>query len=184
MDETEPPSFCSLATPIGPLVLVGDGDGRLREIRLPRGGKADPPLRGLEDRRPLQRALAGIEAYFEGKARDFSLPLAPSGTLFQLAVWRALQSIPYGETETYAGLARRLGRDKAARAVGAANRRNPLPLVVPCHRVIGADGSLTGYAGGLEAKAWLLRHEARVSGRPLPELPRADTGAPPRAASR
>ena len=99
--------------------------------------------------------------YFCGARRSFHLPLAPEGTPFQLRVWQALSTIPYGETLSYGELARRLGVSGGARAVGLANGANPLPIVVPCHRVIGASGSLTGYGGGLERKTWLIDHERR-----------------------
>ena len=97
--------------------------------------------------------------YFEGKRRSFDLSLAPRGTAFQHAVWKQLRAIPYGETISYGTLARRVGNPRAARAVGHANGRNPIAIVIPCHRVIGADGGLVGYAGGLPMKRWLLEHE-------------------------
>jgi len=100
-----------------------------------------------------------LDAYFAGELTDFALPLAPEGTSFQLTVWEALQSIPYGETISYGELAQEIGRPTAYRAVGAANGRNPLPIVIPCHRVIGQDGSLTGYGGGLRFKKALLSLE-------------------------
>jgi methylated-DNA-[protein]-cysteine S-methyltransferase len=106
-----------------------------------------------------------LEAYFAGELTTFDMPLKLSGTHFQLRVWSELQRIPYGETISYGELARRLGNPAAVRAVGLANGRNPITIVVPCHRVIGADGSLTGYGGGLERKAWLLDHEAIHQGR-------------------
>jgi methylated-DNA-[protein]-cysteine S-methyltransferase len=107
----------------------------------------------------LRVAADQLAAYFAGERTDFDLPLSPSGTPFQLSVWRALLSIPYGETISYRELARRIGNAKAVRAVGAANGRNPIPIIVPCHRVIGADGSLTGYGGGLPRKRLLLELE-------------------------
>jgi methylated-DNA-[protein]-cysteine S-methyltransferase len=100
-----------------------------------------------------------LDEYFAGERSEFDLPLAPRGTPWQEAVWRALLEIPYGETITYTELAARAGRAGAARAAGAANGRNPIAIVIPCHRVVGTDGTLTGYAGGLDAKAWLLAHE-------------------------
>lgn len=111
----------------------------------------------------LRRAAAQLGEYFSGRRRDFDLPLAPVGTPFQRSAWRALAGIPFGETRTYAQQAQTLGRPTATRAVGAANGRNPISIVVPCHRVVGRDGRLTGYAGGVETKAWLLAHEARVT---------------------
>jgi methylated-DNA-[protein]-cysteine S-methyltransferase len=100
-----------------------------------------------------------LEAYFSGALKTFDLPLAPRGTPFQLEVWSALQSIPYGSTCSYSDIARQIGRADAVRAVGAANGQNPIPIVIPCHRVIGANGSLTGFGGGLPMKKWLLSHE-------------------------
>lgn len=110
----------------------------------------------------LAQAERELGDYFAGRRTEFSLPLAPRGTDFQRAVWRALARIPCGETRSYAEIARTVGRPDAVRAVGAANGRNPLSIVVPCHRVIGKGGALTGYAGGLPMKAWLLRHEQRA----------------------
>jgi len=114
----------------------------------------------------LLRAAQQLQAYFAGEAKDFDLPLDAQGTAFQMRVWQALQSIPYGQTRSYAQLAALVGSPKAARAVGLANGRNPLSIIVPCHRVIGADGSLTGYGGGLENKRFLLKLE-----KALPEGP-------------
>ncbi len=108
---------------------------------------------------PLTDAIDQLRGYLYGDRQDFDLPLAPEGTSFQLAVWRALQTIPIGETVSYQDIARKIGRPAACRAVGAANGRNPLPIVIPCHRVIGADGRLTGYGGGIRIKEWLLKHE-------------------------
>ncbi len=107
----------------------------------------------------LTECARQLDAYFSGNRRDFDLPLAPGGTAFQQQVWRALADIPYGELRSYRDIARVIGRPKAMRAVGAANGRNPIPIVVPCHRVIGSNGSLTGFAGGLEAKRVLLALE-------------------------
>jgi methylated-DNA-[protein]-cysteine S-methyltransferase len=108
----------------------------------------------------LAHVVAQLEAYFAGSLTDFDLPMEMGGTDFQRRVWASLREIPYGETISYGELARRVGNPKASRAVGLANGRNPLAIVVPCHRVIGADGSLTGYGGGLDRKVWLLEHEA------------------------
>jgi methylated-DNA-[protein]-cysteine S-methyltransferase len=110
----------------------------------------------------LVEAVEQLEAYFAGDRKDFDLPLDLVGTEFQVAAWRALASIPYGETVSYGEQATRLGDPRKARAVGAANGRNPIPIIVPCHRVIGANGHLTGFGGGVESKAWLLDHEKRV----------------------
>lgn len=114
---------------------------------------ADTPL--------LRQAERELEEYFAGRRRSFTLPLAPAGTAFQRAVWEALREIPYGQTCSYQQIARRIGRPAACRAVGMANHRNPIPILIPCHRVVGADGSLTGYAGGLAVKSRLLELEQR-----------------------
>jgi methylated-DNA-[protein]-cysteine S-methyltransferase len=105
-----------------------------------------------------------LQEYFRGERQSFDLNLAPRGTEFQQAVWRALLRIPYGETRSYADIAREIGRPAAVRAVGAANGANPIPIVIPCHRVVGSNGSLTGFGGGIDTKRWLLAHEARVAG--------------------
>jgi len=112
----------------------------------------------------LAEAARQLDEYFAGERRTFDLPLAPRGTPFQQRVWSALRDMPYGATTSYGALALRLGDPNATRAVGAANGRNPISIIVPCHRVIGASGSLTGFGGGLERKRWLLEHEARTAG--------------------
>jgi len=145
-------------SPIGPLLLSG-GDGVL--LRVEFLSDIDDRLDGLEDER-LGRAVEALQAYFSGAAMDIDVPLDPAGTDFQRQVWSALRSIPYGATCSYRELAGAIGRPRAVRAVGAANGANPIPIVIPCHRVIGADGSLTGYGGGLGRKRWLLELEARV----------------------
>jgi methylated-DNA-[protein]-cysteine S-methyltransferase len=114
------------------------------------------------DHAVLRDARRQLEAYFDGTRREFDLPLAPRGTQFQLAVWQSLRGIPYGDTISYAQLAQRIGKPNAMRAVGAANGRNPLPIVVPCHRVIGANGDLTGFGGGLPTKRFLLELEGAI----------------------
>ena len=126
---------------------------------------------------PFAQTVAQLRAYFDGALTEFDLPLAAQGTAFQMTVWRELRNIPYGETISYAELARRIGRPTASRAVGHSNARNPISIIVPCHRVIGADHSLTGYAGGLDRKRTLLQHEAErsaggslKSGRGRPQL--------------
>jgi methylated-DNA-[protein]-cysteine S-methyltransferase len=155
-------------TPIGPLTLVAGPQG-LREVRFPNGrpvGPADGPAR--PDDPVLAQAATQLEEYFAGTRQDFDIPLDPHGSPFQLAAWRGLTTIPFAETVSYGEQARRLGHDGKARAIGAANGSNPLPVIVPCHRVIGSDGSLTGFGGGLETKAWLLHHERVVAGLELP----------------
>jgi methylated-DNA-[protein]-cysteine S-methyltransferase len=140
-------------TPLGPLWLGGDEDG-LTEVAF-HGG---PDARS-EDAL-LQEAAEQLRAYFAGELRRFELPLAPHGTEFQRRVWDAVADIPYGTTSTYSAVAAAIGSPRACRAVGAANGRNPLPIVVPCHRLVGASGALTGYCGGLELKRALLDLEA------------------------
>jgi methylated-DNA-[protein]-cysteine S-methyltransferase len=115
-----------------------------------------------DDHRVLADAARQLDEYFAGERTAFDLPLAPCGTTFQLAAWEVLRSIPYGHSISYGEQAARLGDRRKARAVGAANGKNPIPVIVPCHRVRGANGHLTGFAGGLELKAWLLDHEQRV----------------------
>jgi len=146
--------YSTLTTPIGELLLTADDDGALTAVHLPnRHGDTD----GWErDDALLEPARRQLTEYFAGERTAFDLPLRPSGAPFQLRVWEALQRIPYGETASYGEIARELGHPTASRAVGAANGRNPIAIVVPCHRVIGADGSLTGYGGGLECKRALL----------------------------
>jgi methylated-DNA-[protein]-cysteine S-methyltransferase len=154
---------CTIESPIGPLRLDVE-EGALVAVHLPEGRR--PAISAVE--RPEDPVLAAaarqLEDYFAGRRVTFELPLRPRGTAFQRAVWDALRAIPPGETRSYGEIARAVGKPAAVRAVGAANGRNPLAIVVPCHRVIGAGGTLTGYAGGLEAKRWLLEHEARVAG--------------------
>ena len=144
----------SVETPIGPLRLSAQG-GRLSRVEFAAAAenRSDEPV--------LLEAEAQLRAYFAGELRGFELPLAPRGTDFQLSVWEALLEIPYGATTTYSELAAAIGCPSACRAVGAANGRNPLAVIVPCHRVIGAAGALTGYGGGLERKRALLALEAR-----------------------
>jgi methylated-DNA-[protein]-cysteine S-methyltransferase len=157
------PTFLArVDSPCGALLLTSDGSA-LTGLYLPEhagGPRLDP--RGYEDDAPFKSAREQLAAWFAGERRSFDLPLGLRGTPFQRRVWRALLDIPYGTTISYAELARRIGRPSAVRAVGAANARNPISIIVPCHRVIAADGSLTGYGGGLPRKAWLLAHEARV----------------------
>ena len=162
------PYYDHIESPIGPLLLVSDGAG-LVEIGLPRGGAAlPPPADGERSKSKLHAAARQFDEYFAGRRLQFDLPLRPSGTPFQLEVWGALLAIPYGETVSYADIARRIRRPRAVRAVGAANGANPLAIIVPCHRVIGSHGDLTGYGGGLPAKRWLLAHERKHA--PVPAL--------------
>jgi methylated-DNA-[protein]-cysteine S-methyltransferase len=147
-------------TPIDRLVLASDGSAIVGVWM----ANAEPDDRRWLDRRGsdavLDDARRELDAYFAGRLRTFNIPLAPNGTEFQRRVWSALRDIPFGTTISYADLARRVSNAAAVRAVGAANGRNPIPVIVPCHRVIGSNGSLTGFGGGLPRKQWLLRHEA------------------------
>jgi len=148
-------TMMTLRTPIGPLRLYGESD-ELVGVDLPDRDALD----GVERRTDvLVRTADQLAEYFAGQRQDFDLPLAPRGTGFQTLVWRTLMRIPYGETWSYGQLARAIRRPAASRAVGAANGRNPIPIIMPCHRVIGSNGSLTGYGGGLPIKRWLLDHE-------------------------
>ena len=161
--EKEPPvNYCYLESPIGTLLIAGD-DEAVRRIEFPDHGKARKPESDWREssRGPVGEAIRQLREYFAGKRTDFDLPLAPDGTPFQRGVWRRLQEIPYGETISYGELAKRVGNPKASRAVGAANGQNPIPIVIPCHRVIGANGKLTGFGGGLPTKEKLLALEAR-----------------------
>lgn len=148
-------------TPIGPIVLAGDGEA-LSFVGLPESRhRLDIPPGWARDAQAFTQAKRQFDAYFCGELTEFDLPLAPQGTEFQQRVWMALRTIPYATTISYAELARRIGNPKASRAVGLANGANPLSIIVPCHRVIGANGSLTGYGGGLKAKQLLLDLERR-----------------------
>ena len=143
-------------TPFGPAWASADENGALTAFTFTPEAPADSPIESGVARQ--------IEEFFAGRSTDFDVPLAPEGTDFQKRVWAELRRIPYGETISYAELARRIGRPGAARAVGRANATNPIAVIVPCHRVIGADGSLTGYAGGLDLKQKLLAWERERSG--------------------
>jgi methylated-DNA-[protein]-cysteine S-methyltransferase len=155
--------YCYMNSPIGDLLLAGDSDA-LSLVGFPKGKmRHDPDPDWIYNERPFATARQQLAEYFAGDRKDFDLPLRLSGTEFQLRVLEELQQIPYGETRSYGDIAARIGRPKAMRAVGAANGRNPIPIIVPCHRVIGSGGSLTGFGGGLETKAELLRLEAENS---------------------
>ena len=149
-----------LETPIGALRLVSDGQ-HLVAIEFEDSHTIDGSDRETADS-VLQCCATQLREYFAGRRTRFDLPLAPRGTDFQRAVWKALEAIPYGELRSYGEIARAIGNPRAVRAVGAANGRNPLPIVVPCHRVVGSDGSLTGFAGGLEIKRRLLALEGSL----------------------
>lgn len=150
-----------LKTPIGVLKLAASEEGLIAVV-FPNETKRDfAEARGsVPARMHLDRAVAALKEYFAGKRTDFKdLTLAPSGTAFQLNVWKALRKIPFGATKSYADIARAIDNPKGVRAVGLANGRNPIPVIVPCHRVIGSNGTLTGFGGGLPTKKWLLAHE-------------------------
>lgn len=152
--------YCYVDTPIGELLLAGE-DGALAMIGFPKGSmRRDPEADWIYNEKPLAIARQQLDEYFAGARKDFDLPLKLEGTEFQVSVLKALQEIPYGETVSYGEIAKRIGRPRAVRAVGAANGRNPIPIVVPCHRVIGSSGDLTGFGGGLDTKEALLRLEA------------------------
>jgi methylated-DNA-[protein]-cysteine S-methyltransferase len=160
-----------VASPVGPLTLVA-ADGVLAGLYMTEqrhrppgevlGGPAENP-----DGQPFAAASRQLREYFDGERTEFDLELALDGTAFQRRVWTALRNIPYGQTISYGQLADRIGQPSASRAVGLANGKNPIGIIVPCHRVVGADGSLTGYGGGIERKRFLLAHEQHVSGQTL-----------------
>jgi methylated-DNA-[protein]-cysteine S-methyltransferase len=153
--------YTYLESPIGKLLLAGDANG-LKQILFSTDGRpATPDAEWQEDPSVLADAISQLKAYFAGELEDFKLSLSPQGTPFQQRVWSELQKIPYGETISYGELARRIGNPKASRAVGLANGSNPLSIVIPCHRVIGSNGKLTGYGGGLPIKEKLLALERR-----------------------
>jgi methylated-DNA-[protein]-cysteine S-methyltransferase len=148
-------------SPIGPILLAGNEKGLKRLIFLKGKKRIEIPSDWIENKEYFREAARQLEAYFSGKLESFDLELAPEGTDFQKSVWKALCEIPYGETRTYKEIAVSIGKPKAYRAVGLANNRNPVAIIIPCHRVIGSDGKLTGYASGLDIKEFLLRLESR-----------------------
>ena len=151
-------------SPIGDILIEGD-DGSITKLgRIGAGYDSDEWVR-VDRFAAIKEAAQQLDAYWAGELFDFELPLAPGGTPFQNRVWAALRTIPYGKTASYGDIARKIGSPTASRAVGAANGRNPIAIVVPCHRVIGANGTLTGYAGGLDMKQALLAHESRFARR-------------------
>lgn len=159
----------TIESPVGPLLLTATEDGLtgvwFREHRHgpeTSGGSLYAAASTGRAAQTLRSAAQQLDEYFNGRRRQFSLPLAASGSDFQLRVWHALSSIPFGTAISYAQLAERVGNPKAVRAVGGANARNPLSIVVPCHRVIGAGGALTGFGGGVDRKRWLLEHEGAL----------------------
>jgi methylated-DNA-[protein]-cysteine S-methyltransferase len=154
-------SYTTMKSPIGPLLLAGDERG-LRLVHFVTGRRPKSPDRDwIEDKSPFKEVIRQMQSYFEAKLTDFDVPLVLEGTEFQLQVWRNLRKIPYGETISYGQLAKRIGNPDAARAVGLANGSNPIPIIIPCHRVIGSNGSLTVFGGGLPVKKKLLALESK-----------------------
>jgi methylated-DNA-[protein]-cysteine S-methyltransferase len=162
-DQTKATVYWTVDSPIGELLLSGDGEQLQRLHMQDSGQRAQPGAGWRRESAPFAELCDQLDEYFGGDRRQFDLGLDPRGSEFELRVWKALRQIPYGETEAYGELAERIGHPGHARAVGAANARNPIAVVIPCHRVIGADGSLTGYAGGLERKRLLLDLEAPLA---------------------
>ncbi len=146
--------YCIIPTPIKP-VRIDEAEGAIVAVNFVED-ELCPPETPL-----LQETVRQLNAYFDGTLTEFDLPIRLEGTAFRMKCWQALQTIPCGETISYGEQARRIGNPKAVRAVGGANHHNPISIIVPCHRVIGADGTLTGYGGGIEIKAWLLEHERK-----------------------
>lgn len=151
--------YARIESPVGALLLVADEAG-LRKVFFENGkDHARPDSSWKENSQPFKDTISQLRSYFAGELQEFDLPLAPEGTAFQLEVWKRICEIPYGETISYGELARRMGNPNASRAVGLANGANPIPIVIPCHRVIGSNGKLTGYGGGLPIKEKLLALE-------------------------
>ncbi len=158
--------WTSMDSPLGSLVIVVDEQGCLKNLDFSATRSSNQPDTGAAARDDSRCAhvVRQLEEYFAGRRREFDLEVAPEGTEFQRRVWAALLTIPFGETISYGEQARRMGSPRATRAVGAANGANPIAIVIPCHRVIGASGALIGYASGLKRKKWLLEHEGALSG--------------------
>lgn len=151
----------TIESPVGPLTMIAR-DGVLTNVSMhDQRHVTAPPVDAITDDAWFKNVAEQFDAYFTGQLSTFDLEMKLLGTPFQQRVWSQLSSIPYGETISYGELARRVGNPNASRAVGLANGRNPVAIIVPCHRVIGADGSLTGYGGGLDRKTWLLEHEVK-----------------------
>ena len=158
------PVTTTIGSPIGPLTLTAEDDA-ITGLQMHRQRHAPPVDPGcVRDDAAFGDVAEQLAAYFSGELREFDVHVSFAGTAFQHRVWGALREIPYGETISYGELARRVGNPKASRAVGLATGRNPVAVIVPCHRVVGADGSLTGFGGGIERKVWLLEHEDAVVG--------------------
>jgi methylated-DNA-[protein]-cysteine S-methyltransferase len=163
MSEHTHTSFTIMPSPVGALTLVGEGDD-LTGVYFETGSSVTTPRMGwVRDDRRFRPAVTQLSEYFAGKRTRFDLPIAPRGTAFQKAVWAALLRIPFGQTASYGDIARAIGKPAASRAVGGANHRNPLSIIIPCHRVIGTDGGMTGYGGELYRKRLLLDLESRFA---------------------
>ena len=162
-------------SPIGELVLTSRGSGLTGIYVTGHQAIEDALATGTRDDSFFEPVMNELDEYWIGQRRRFTVPIAPAGTPFQLAVWRELVRVSFGETVSYSSLATRIGRPSAPRAVGSANARNPISIVIPCHRVIGSAGSLTGYAGGLDKKRWLLAHENAVRNRKTAQSDRRGT---------
>jgi methylated-DNA-[protein]-cysteine S-methyltransferase len=159
----------TMDSPVGPLTIVAS-DAGVRAVLWPTDNPKRVPLGDVErrdDHPVLSSAVEQLGEYFDGHRQDFDLPLDPTGTEFQQSAWTALRTIPFGTTVSYGEQAEQMGDKRKARAVGAANGRNPISIIVPCHRVVGSNGSLTGFAGGIDTKDWLLTHERRIAGHTL-----------------
>jgi methylated-DNA-[protein]-cysteine S-methyltransferase len=156
--------YTQLSSPVGDLLLLSADATRVCGLYFQGGPTALAVQKHwTKSDQPFGTVVAQLGEYFEGRRTEFTIPLSPQGTPFQLAVWQALRRIPYGQTRSYAEIAREIGRPTACRAVGAANGRNPISIIVPCHRVIGTDGSLTGFGGGLQTKRLLLELESTAT---------------------
>jgi methylated-DNA-[protein]-cysteine S-methyltransferase len=160
--------YSEIDAPVGVLLLRGNADALTGMYMQKQRYRPPLPDNSVRDDATFRSAREQLTAYFAGELHAFDLALAPEGTAFQRAVWKALLDIPFGATESYGALATRIGHAQGARAVGLANGHNPIGIIIPCHRVIGANGSLTGYGGGIERKQWLLEHERRHSKQAIP----------------
>lgn len=153
--------YTTMETPLGEIVLTSSGRA-MTCLYTPGHSFYKQAKKGIYDKRPFKKAIKQLDEYFKGKRKDFELELEPVGTSFQKNVWKYLLGINYGKTKSYGEIAKSLRNPKAMRAVGSANSKNPISIIIPCHRVIGANGRPTGYAGGIKAKEWLLNHEAKA----------------------
>jgi methylated-DNA-[protein]-cysteine S-methyltransferase len=152
--------YTTMKTPIGELVLTSSGE-EITGLYTPEHSFYEEAKKGVNNPKPFREAVKQLKEYFDGKRKTFELPIASVGTEFQKRIWKSLSGIEFGKTKSYGEIAKSLKTPNASRAVGHANSKNPVCIIVPCHRVIGANGKLTGYAGGLQAKQWLLNHESK-----------------------